>query len=48
MLDTPAARELLALDDAESPVGLLYLGSTVQEQRAPERAPVSEILSFLQ
>jgi nitroreductase len=47
LLDGVDARELLGLDSAESPVGLLYLGTPVQEQRAPERAPVSEILTFL-
>jgi len=48
LLGSPAAAELLGIDAAESPVGLLYLGTPVQEQRAPERAPVSEVLSFLE
>ncbi len=47
LLDGAAARGLLGLEQDESPVGLLYLGTPVQEQRAPERAPVSEILTFL-
>jgi nitroreductase len=47
LLDTPAGRALLGLADAETPVGILYLGAPVQEQRVPERAPVAEILSHL-
>jgi nitroreductase len=47
LLGEPDARELLGLGEGESPVGLLYLGTPMQEQRAPERAPVSEILRFL-
>ena len=47
LLDEPAARGLLGLGAAETPVGLLYLGTPVQEQRAPERAPISDILTFL-
>ena len=40
LLDGPAARELLGLPGNESPIGLLYLGDPVQEQRVPERAPL--------
>ena len=47
LLDDSRARELLGLTDSESPVGLLYLGTPVQQQRPPERAPVEEILTFL-
>ena len=47
LLCTPSARHLLALPDDEEPVGLLYLGYAVQEQRVPPRAPVEEIASFL-
>jgi len=47
LLDTPAGRALLGLADDETPVGILYLGAPVQEQRVPERAPVAEILSHL-
>lgn len=44
LLDDPRARELLAMGEQETPVGLLYLGDPVQEQRVPERAPLSEIV----
>ncbi len=47
LLDDGSVRGLLGLGEHESPVGLLYLGTPVQEQRAPERAPVEEILTFL-
>jgi len=47
LLDQPPARALLGLDDSESPVGLLYLGQAVEEQRVPERAPVAEIARYL-
>jgi nitroreductase len=47
LLGEPDVRELLGLSERESPVGLLYLGTPLQDQRAPERAPVSEILRFL-
>jgi len=40
LLDDPRARELLGMPSEETPVGLLYLGDPVQEQRVPERAPV--------
>ena len=47
LLDEPEARELLDLAAAESPVGLLYLGHAVEEQRVPPRAPVSEFARHL-
>ena len=40
LLDDPRARALLGIPPEETPVGLLYLGDPVQEQRVPERAPV--------
>jgi len=48
LLDHVRGREILGLPDTETPVGLLYLGSPVQEQRTPERAPVAEVVTFLQ
>ncbi len=48
LLDDPCAREILRLTATETPVGLLYLGRPVQEQRVPERAPVSEVVSYLE
>jgi nitroreductase len=47
LLDAPPTRELLGLGAQESPVGLLYLGTPVQEQRVPERAPLREFASYL-
>ena len=44
---TPACASFSVSARSESPVGLLYLGTPVQEQRAPERAPVADILTFL-
>jgi len=40
-------REILGLLPTETPVGLLYLGTPVQEQRVPERAPLAEIVTYL-
>jgi nitroreductase len=48
LLDTPAGRETLGIPAQETPVGLLYLGRPIQEQRVPERAPLAEILTYLQ
>jgi nitroreductase len=47
LLDSPAAREALALDPAERPIGLLHLGLPRQEQRVPERAPVVAFARYL-
>ncbi len=46
-LDSPAARETLALDPDELPIGLLHLGRPRQAQRVPERAPVSSFVHHL-
>jgi nitroreductase len=48
LLDDPRGREILEIQPAETPVGLLYLGSPVQEQRVPERAPASEFVTYLE
>ncbi|HMD52218.1 MAG TPA: nitroreductase family protein [Solirubrobacteraceae bacterium] len=47
LLDHPGARGILGIPPAEVPVGLLYLGEPVQEQRVPERAPLAEVVSYL-
>jgi nitroreductase len=47
LLEDPRGREILGLQPAETPVGLLYLGQPVQEQRVPERAPVAEVVAYL-
>jgi nitroreductase len=47
LLDEHQGRAVLGLSAQETPVGLLYLGRPVQEQRVPERAPVGEIVTYL-
>jgi nitroreductase len=47
LLDTPDGRSLLGLGDDETPVGLLYLGWPVQEQRVPDRASIEDVVAFL-
>jgi nitroreductase len=47
LLDDPRARALLEIGPEEAPIGLLYLGDPLQEQRVPERAPLGEILTRL-
>jgi nitroreductase len=46
-LDSPAGRDALGLDETEVPIGLLHLGRPRQEQRVPERAPVSAFVRHL-
>jgi nitroreductase len=48
LLDDPRAREILVVPPSETPMALLYLGHPVQEQRVPERAPLSEVVSYLE
>jgi nitroreductase len=48
LLAQPRGREILGLSPTETPVGLLYLGSPVQEQRVPERAPLAEVVTYLE
>jgi nitroreductase len=48
LLDTAAGREALQIPPQETIVGLLYLGHPVQEQRVPERAPLKDILTYLE
>ena len=47
LLDDPRGRALLGMSDTETPLGLLYLGDPVQEQRVPERAPLAEVVTYL-
>jgi nitroreductase len=47
LLDDARARKILGLTATEEPVGLLYLGTPVQEQRVPERAAPDEFVSYL-
>jgi nitroreductase len=47
LLSEPRGREILGLPTEETPVGLLYLGRPVQEQRVPERAPLDGLVTYL-
>jgi nitroreductase len=47
LLDDPRGREILGLQPRQRPIGLLYLGRAVQEQRVPERAALAELVSYL-
>ena len=47
LLEQAPARELLGIGAGETPVGLLYLGTPVQRQRVPERAPLEDFVSYL-
>jgi nitroreductase len=44
VLREAAGRAALRLGDDEHPIGLLHLGPARQEQRAPERAPVADVV----
>ncbi len=46
LLDSPAGRRALGLDDAELPIGLLHLGHPRQEQRVTERAEVADFVTL--
>lgn len=48
LLEDPRGRAILGLDPGESPLGLLYLGEPVQEQRVPERAPREQLVTYLE
>lgn len=48
LLGDPLGRAILGLEASEEPVGLLYLGHPVQEQRVPERAPLAEVVTYLE
>jgi nitroreductase len=47
VLRTAEGRVAVGLPDGERFVGLLHLGRPIQEQRAPERAPVAETVTYL-
>ena len=47
LLEDPGGREILGLGAGEAAVGLLYLGTPVQEQRVPDRAAPAEFVSYL-
>jgi len=47
VLRTPEGRAALGIGDDERFVALLYLGPRRQEQPAPQRAPLADVVSFL-
>jgi len=47
VLRTPEGRAAVGLGGDERFVGLLHIGRPVQKQRAPERAPAAETVTFL-
>ncbi len=47
LLDDPRGRAILGIGEDESALGLLYLGTPVQEQRVPEREPPERFVSYL-
>jgi nitroreductase len=47
VLRDPAGREALAMGEHEQALGLLHLGPKRQEERTPERAPLSDVAVFL-
>lgn len=47
VMDSQAGRRALCMPDEETPLGLLHLGRVRQSQRVPERAPLQDVVSFL-
>jgi nitroreductase len=47
VLRTPAGRDAVGLGPDERFVSLIHLGRPVQDKRVPERAPVGEIVTYL-
>src|SRR3954452_5544366 len=48
VLRTPEGRAAVGMSDDEHFVGLLHLGTPVQEQKPPERLPVDQVIEFLE
>jgi len=48
VLRTPAGRAAVGLPDDERFVGLVYLGYPCQDKPAPERAPLSDYVTYLE
>jgi nitroreductase len=47
VLRTPEGQSAVGMSDDEHFVGLLHLGTPVQEQRPPERLPADQVIEFL-
>jgi len=48
VLRTPEGAAAVGIPKIERFVGLLHLGTPVQEQRAPERVPADQVIEFLE
>jgi nitroreductase len=48
VLRTPEGRAAVGIQEDEQFLGLLHLGTAVQEQRPPERAPAYQVTEFLE
>jgi nitroreductase len=48
VLRTPEGCAAVGIPEDERFVGLIHLGSPVQEQRVPERVPADQVIEFLQ
>jgi nitroreductase len=48
VLRTPEGQAAVGMADDEHFVGLLHLGTPVQEQSAPERLPADQVIEFLE
>jgi nitroreductase len=48
VLATPGGRAAISLSEDQEPVGLLHLGQPRQEQAVPERAPVADVVRYLE
>jgi nitroreductase len=48
VLRTPEGQAAVGMSDDEHFVGLLHLGTPVQEQKPPERLPVDQVIEFLE
>jgi nitroreductase len=47
VMRTPEGRAAVGIPEEERFIGLLHLGTPIQEQRAPERAPADQVIEFL-
>jgi nitroreductase len=48
VLQTPEGRAAVGVSDDEQVLGLLHLGHPRQEQRVPDRAPTSAVVTYLE
>ena len=47
LLTESAGRAALDIPDEEEPLGMLYLGTPLEDQRVPERAPLESFVTYL-